>query len=188
MQLSRRQGRFYTETFFSSVPVIDMSTCCQLFCNDFGFNMVYPMRTKSEAPNALRCFIQDVGIPQTLHNDNAKELRQGNWKEICNEFMIATMYTEPHSPWQNRAEGQIRETKHHVHRKMKSTNVPKRLWSYCVKWSCDMCNKTVGSTVTPLISHHYASSISMIPYGIMIQTHFQKTRDMLGNGLVKHTR
>jgi len=70
---------------------------------------------------------------------------QGEWKEICNEFMINTTYTEPHSPWQNRAEGQIRELKRHVQRKMKSQNVPKRLWNYCVKWSCDVRNKTASN-------------------------------------------
>jgi hypothetical protein len=86
-----------------------------------------------------------VGIPQTIHSDNAKELMQGEWKEICNEFMINTTYTEPHSPWQNRAEGQIRELKRHVQRKMKSQNVPKRLWNYCVKWSCDVRNKTASN-------------------------------------------
>jgi len=107
--------------------------------------MVYPMRLKSEMPNALKCFIRDVGIPQTIHSDNAKELMQGEWKEICNEFMINTTYTEPHSPWQNRAEGQIRELKRHVQRKMKSWNVPKRLWNYCVKWSCDVRNKTASN-------------------------------------------
>jgi hypothetical protein len=144
-QLSGRHGRFYTDTFFSNSPAIDMSKCCQLFSNDIGFNMVYPMRLKSETPNALKCFIRDVGIPQTIHSDNAKELMQGEWKKICNEFMITTTYTEPHSPWQNRAEGQIRELKRHVQRKMKSRNVPKRLWNYCVKWSCDVRNKTASN-------------------------------------------
>ena len=43
-QLSGRHGRFYTDTFFSSSPAIDMSKCCQLFSNDIGLNMVYPMR------------------------------------------------------------------------------------------------------------------------------------------------
>ncbi len=141
-QLSGRHGRFYTDTFFSSVPAIDNSTCCQLFANDIGFSMIYPMRLKSEAPNTLKCFLQDVGTPHVLHSDNAKELMQGEWRKICNDFAIQTTYTEPKSPWQNRAEGHIRETKRHIHRKMKANKVPKRLWSYCAKWSCDVRNKT----------------------------------------------
>ncbi len=70
---------------------------------------------------------------------------QGQWRKLCNEFGIQTTYTEPHSPWQNRAEGHIRETKRHIHRKMKARNVPKRLWSYCAKWSTDVRNKTASS-------------------------------------------
>ncbi len=104
--------------------------------------MIYPMRLKSEAPNTLKCFLQDVGTPHVLHSDNAKELMQGEWRKICNDFAIQTTYTEPKSPWQNRAEGHIRETKRHIHRKMKANKVPKRLWSYCAKWSCDVRNKT----------------------------------------------
>jgi hypothetical protein len=87
--------------------------------------MAYPMRLKSKAPIALKNFIKDVGIPQTIHSDNAQELMQGEWKRTCNDFMIPTTFMEPHSTWQNRAEGQIRELKCHVQRKMKSRNVPK---------------------------------------------------------------
>jgi hypothetical protein len=144
-QLSGRHGRFYTDTFFSSTPAIDNSTCCQLFANDIGFSTVYPMHLKSEAPNALKCFLQDVGTPQVLHSDNAKELMQGEWRKICNDFAIKTTYTEPRSPWQNRAEGNIHKLKRHIHRKMKSNNVPKKLWSYCSHWSCDVCNKTASN-------------------------------------------
>jgi len=60
--------------------------------------MAYPMQLKSKAPIALKNFIKDVGIPQTVHSDNAKELMQGEWKRTCNDFMIPTTFTEPHSP------------------------------------------------------------------------------------------
>jgi len=100
--------------------------------------MVYPMRLKSEAPNALKCFLQDVGTPHVLHSNNAKDLMQGEWRKICNYFAIKTTYTEPRSPWQNRAKGNIRKLKRHIHRKMESNKVPKRLWSYYAKWSCDV--------------------------------------------------
>jgi len=96
-QLSGHHGRFYTDTFFSSIPAVDLSTCCQIFSNDLGFSMAYPVRTKAEAPTARKCFIKDIRIPQTLHNDNTKELMQGNWKKICDDFMISTTYAEPQS-------------------------------------------------------------------------------------------
>jgi hypothetical protein len=173
-QLSGRHGRVYSDTFFSSVPALDMSTCCQLYANDIGFTKVYPMRSKGEAYQTLRCFIHDVGVPQTIHSDNAKESMQGQWRKICNEFGIQTTYIEPHSPWKNRAEGHIRETKRHIHRMMKARNVPKRLWSYCAKWSTDVRNKTASSLfpwmakrqMKPCMDIHLTSH----PYVIMIFT------------------
>jgi len=158
--------------------------------------MLCPMRLKSKAANTLRCSIHDVGIPQTLHNNNAKELMQGKWRKVCNDYSINTTYTEPHSPWQNRAEGSIRETKHHIHRKMKAHNVPKRLWAYCAKWSCDVRNKTSSSIyiqwrvelpmklymgIHPTF-HLSVNLISMNQYGIMSIMPFLRTRELWEGG------
>lgn len=81
-----------------------------------------------------------------MHSDNAKESSQGEWRKVCNDFSIKTTFTVPHSPWQNHAKGHIREAKHHIHRKMKAKNVPKRLWPFCSKWSCDVRNKTASNS------------------------------------------
>ena len=83
------------------------------------------MNGKGNAPHALSSFIHEVGIPNDLHSYNAKELMQGQWRKICQDFSINTTFTEPHSPHQNRAEGAIREAKRHIHRKMCARNVPK---------------------------------------------------------------
>jgi hypothetical protein len=77
---------------------------------------------------------------------------QGKFKEICKTYHIHTYYTEPYSPWQNRAEGAICELKRHVRRKMKACNVPSRLWNFCSKWSCDVRNKTANNSF-PLEGH-----------------------------------
>jgi hypothetical protein len=54
----------------------------QLYTNDVDFTKVFPMKTKSEAPDTLVAFMQDVGIPSALHSDDAKELTQGRMGEI----------------------------------------------------------------------------------------------------------
>jgi len=78
------------------------------------------MRAKSEAFESLNAFIHEVEIPDELHSDDAKELMEGKFRAICRDYGIKTSYSEPHSPWQNRAEAGIRELKRHVHRKMKA--------------------------------------------------------------------
>jgi hypothetical protein len=96
----------------------------QLYINDMGFTKMYPMKSKSDTADSLSVLIHEVGIPSAIHSDNAKELLQGKFKALCKEYSIPTSYTEPHSPWQNRAEGGIQELKRHVSRKMKACNVP----------------------------------------------------------------
>jgi hypothetical protein len=72
------------------------------------------MKLKSEAGFALQEFIQDVGVPSILHTDGATELTEGKWKEVCQTHGIKQTCTEPHSPFQNRAEVNIRELKNHT--------------------------------------------------------------------------
>lgn len=144
-QLSGRHGRFYTDTFFSSVPSLNNSKMAQLYINDLSFMKVYTMKQKSEAVDTLSKFIHEVGIPHALHSDDAPELMQGKFRQLCKDYQIQTSYTEPYSPWQNRAEGGIRELKRLIHRKMIAKQVPQRLWDFCSKWACEVKNKTAGS-------------------------------------------
>jgi hypothetical protein len=103
-QLGSRHGRFYSDTFFSNQPSVRGNTMAQLFINDIKYLRIMPMRKKSEAGSALLELIQDIGIPSVIHTDGAKELTQGKWKNICDDFGIKQTITEPYSPWQYRAE------------------------------------------------------------------------------------
>jgi hypothetical protein len=144
-QLGGRHGRFYTDTFFSGVPTLNGNSMAQIFTNDLAFTKVYPMKLKSQMHEALSAFIHEVGILSSIHSDDAKELMMGEFKELCKEFHIPCMYTEPYNPWQNWAENAIRELKRHARRKMIAKKVPARLWDFCVKWSCDLRNKTASN-------------------------------------------
>jgi hypothetical protein len=94
-RLSGRHGRFHTDSFFGSTPSIHGSTMGQMYTNDMNFTKFYPMKTKAEAPNTLISFMQDIGIPSELHSDDAKELTQGQMKELAREFWIKTSQSEP---------------------------------------------------------------------------------------------
>jgi hypothetical protein len=111
---------------------------------------IYPMTNKSETHETLHTFIHEVGVPEHIHSDDAKEVMEGKLKKICRDYGIKTTYTEPHSPWQNRAEAAIRELKRHVHRKMKARNVPLRLEDFCCKWSCSVKKACTASNLYPI--------------------------------------
>jgi hypothetical protein len=139
-RLSGQHGKFHTDTFFSSTPSLSKYTMGQMYTNDVNFTKFYPMKKKSEAPDSLILFMQDIGIPSELHSDDAKELTQGKMGDLARQFWIKTTQSEPYSPWQVRAELCIREVKKAVKHAMARTKAPKRLWDYCTTYQCELRN------------------------------------------------
>jgi hypothetical protein len=81
-------------------------------------------------------FIQDIGIPSEMHNDDAKEQTLGKWKQTMQKFQIKQTLSQPYSPWQVRPERCICEIKKSVQRLMDNTKAPKCLWDYCAVSFC----------------------------------------------------
>ena len=97
----RRMGgnfsRFYTDTLFFKCKTLDLFTCAQIFCNKARFTKVFPMQSKSQAHEALTSFVQEVGIPNILHSDDAKELAQGEMRKKMTKYEIYHTMAEPNS-------------------------------------------------------------------------------------------
>ena len=73
-----------------------------------GATTSIPMKSKGMVgPNALMPFIQEVGIPQPIVIDNAREEVYGEFGKICCQFRIRQEQTVPYSPWSNLAESAI---------------------------------------------------------------------------------
>jgi len=51
------------------------------------------------------------------------------------EYHIGTHTTEPHSPWQNRAEGEIRELKRLTRRALRAADALPGFWCYALEWA-----------------------------------------------------
>ncbi len=65
-------------------------------------------------------------------------MQYDKWKEVCTEYGIKQTITESYSPWQNRAEVNIREAKKAIHRLMHHTKTPKPLQEYCVTYVAEI--------------------------------------------------
>ena len=65
--------------------------------------------------------------------DGSKEQTMGQFKKKCQLANVHIRQTEPYSPWQNDAEGAIRELKKGSGRKMVQAGSPKPLWADCIK-------------------------------------------------------
>ena len=100
----------------------------QVFTSGEGLSLTYPMRHKSEAFKGLNRVMQKWGIPGTIVTDNAFEEVVGQWGDICSEAVIEQKQTEPHSPWQNRAETEIKELKKEWSMMRSKFKVPANLW------------------------------------------------------------
>ncbi|KAI2509777.1 hypothetical protein MHU86_4630 [Fragilaria crotonensis] len=91
------------------------------------------MERKNESIYALDDFVKKVGIPEVLLCDNDATMEGwGEWKKRIRKYSIDPKYTEPYSPFQNKAELDIRELKRMIRRFQDKTRSPRRLWNYLV--------------------------------------------------------
>jgi transposase len=70
------------------------------------------MKKKSQDGDRLEKLLRTLQtIPETIVTDGATEDTGGDWKQTLDKYRIQDKRTEPYSPWQNRAEREIRELK-----------------------------------------------------------------------------
>jgi len=119
------KGKWYSDTWFAKVTSVRQYTCGQVFTNGLGFDISFPLKKKGDAALGLDSFIQQVGIPQTLITDNAKEETQGDWLSTCRKYRIRMEQTIPHSQWRNLAEASVRELKYGVQRATRRSGSPR---------------------------------------------------------------
>ena len=104
------------------------------------------MERKNESIYALDDFVKKVGIPETLLCDNDTTM-QGwrEWKKRIRKYSIDPKYTEPQSPFQNKAELDVRELKRMVRRLQDRTRSPRRLWNYLLNLCARIRSFVAGS-------------------------------------------
>ena len=105
----------------------------QVFCTNFGWTRAYPMRSKSDAHKGMTQMFQDVGVPHTIVVDNAKEQILGDFKSKASAHGARIKSTEPYSPWQQAAEGVIKEIKRSSLRKQVKMKSPYALWDHSIE-------------------------------------------------------
>ena len=130
--MTRGYGAFYTDYLKSGVKSIRGFIGGVIYTNKLGFKKFFPCATErgDETGRTLCSFIEIVGLPAGMHYDNHRNFKEGLFKRLLRKFGIYYTYTEPHSPWQNRAEPAIGEVKSYARRLMKRTRTPIRLWCF----------------------------------------------------------
>jgi hypothetical protein len=75
--------------------------------------------------------------------DGAAEKTGGDWKRTLDKYWIQDKRTEPYSPWQNRAECEIRELKKATQRILHSSKAPPCTWFFALEWAIKIRRHTV---------------------------------------------
>ena len=134
----------YTDTLFSKYVSRLGNTCAQAFCTKGGYCAVYPMKSKSEAGNALQKFVQDVGVPNRLHCDNAPEMVGENteFAKTANFWKIDCTSTEANTPKQNHMEPIIGALRRRFLHMRDSKGAPNRMWDFGLKWNAETWSRT----------------------------------------------
>ena len=122
-QLTKQYGRFYTDYLKVNVKSLRGYIGGILYTNKLGFKKFFPASSErgEETGRSIRSFIEMVGLPYSIHSDNHNNFKEGLFKRLLRKFGIYQTFTEPHSPWQNRAEPAIGEVKAYARRLMQTT-------------------------------------------------------------------
>ena len=102
------------------------------------------MNSESQTADSLQLFVQDVGIPASIHSDGAKAYTKGRFQDIISRENIRYTCIEPYRHNENRAEISIREIKKRVRRIMQRMNMPLRLWCFATEYVVAIMNLTAA--------------------------------------------
>ena len=143
LRYKRLQTTFYTDTMLYKTKSLGQNVCAQVF-TDGTYVTAYPLKSKSEAGQALKLFAEDVGIPNELTSDNAKEMTGGDTEFVktARRLNIKLKTIEPHTARQNKAErviGELRRRCKDIHRRK---GVKQRLWDYTLVWCTEIMSRT----------------------------------------------
>jgi hypothetical protein len=158
----------FGNTMFAGTESKNGNKCCQVFATNFGWARAHPLKQKGEAHEALSFMLKHEGIPPKMILDGSKEQVKGNFRHKLKEVNCHMRVTEPYSPWQQAAEGCIRELKSEVSRKMIRTGAPKLLWDHCIELEGLICPHTtddiyaMGGEVPETIMKGRTADISQI--------------------------
>jgi hypothetical protein len=126
----RLEGPFYSDTAKFRTKSVHGDVYAQITTDGKGFADFWPMKRKLECNDGLVHFINSFGVPEWMVTDGAPEEGGGSntaWRDTERIYHMRHTFTEPYSPWQNRAEGKMREIKRGIKRFLKEAKAPKRL-------------------------------------------------------------
>ena len=152
----------YTDAMNGCHKSLDGNKHAQVFATEQFFVASYPMESKSMSGQALKDFISDSGVPDRITCDGPSEQvgKRTEFMAQVQKHHIDLSLSEPGRHNQSKVEQVICELHKKWFRIMHKKRVPKQLWDYGLRWTCDVmqCISTEAGSSTPVGKHHWKSS------------------------------
>jgi hypothetical protein len=134
LRYSRISCDMFMDTYFSKVTSIRGYKMAQMFSTDFNFIHIENLKKRVDLPQALKHMFKNVGVPNAIVADGAKEQVKGDSLRLCQFSSCTVKELEKGTPWANRAELHIGLSKAGMLRELKRSNCPMKLWCYLGEW------------------------------------------------------
>ena len=118
LRYNRLPHPLFTDTLLSRTTSQRGHKFSQVFATSYGWSQTIPMTKKSDTPFALDSLFRHEGVPPKIIMDGSKEQNLGDFARKLRDAGCHRKQIEPHSPWMNLCEGEIRELKRGSTRKM----------------------------------------------------------------------
>ena len=107
LQYHRIEDHFFMDTLFATKKGGKLSRgnkCCQLFVTDKRFLHMVPMKRKSKVFMTVKMFAKEIGAPNAIVCNMAKEQTSAELKGFLNDIGTTLHALEEGTPWANKAE------------------------------------------------------------------------------------
>ncbi|MGH7955191.1 MAG: hypothetical protein ACREOZ_04445, partial [Gloeomargaritales cyanobacterium] len=109
---------------------------------------IYPLKKKEHAIRSLQAFLRDVGIPNKICFDGAKEFGiSADFQAELLRYKIQEHPSEPYHQHQNRAESSNRDVKRLIHKILGRSGAPDRYWCYAAELAENILNFTAKASL-----------------------------------------
>ena len=144
LRYRRIKSQFFTDEVIVTAKVKSTRgyTHMQIFVSDKGYVKVYPMKSLTEYPSALRQFAKEVGAPYILVADPHKSHASKEVMDFCNKIGTTLRLLEQKTQWVNRAELYVGLTKEAVRKDIRLMGSPLVLWDYAAERRSDIISLT----------------------------------------------
>ena len=111
MRYPRIPHTLFTDTMIAGTVSQRGNKNCQIYASSYGWGRAFPIARKGDAHHTLDILFKNDGVPPDMVMDGSKEQTLGPFAKKLRDAGCHKRQIEPHSPWMNAAESQIREIK-----------------------------------------------------------------------------